>query len=72
MGGNVRQRVHTGAASTEQFACLHGHRVTVWLENGMAADLSGYVCPICLGRVKDHAERVDSFVLAPVQVRVDY
>jgi hypothetical protein len=54
--------------SAEQFACLNGHRVTVWLADGSAADLNGFLCPVCLGQVKGFKDIIDPMILSAVQV----
>jgi hypothetical protein len=51
----------------QQFACGNGHTVIAWLEDGLPADLTGYLCMVCMGRVIGHGDMIDSHILAPVQ-----
>jgi len=57
-----------------KFACLHGHTVTAvdWTKSTDGGpvpyvDLSGFFCPVCLGKIVSGLDGDDSRVLSPEQ-----
>ena len=51
----------------QQYACGCGHQMMAWKRDGTPANLTGYLCPLCLGAVKGHGDMIDERILAPVQ-----
>jgi len=51
----------------KEFACGNGHYVMAWENEDEGVDLTGFMCPICLGRIIGHENLIDLTILAPVQ-----
>jgi hypothetical protein len=52
---------------SQQYACGNGHQMMAWYRGGEPADLEGFLCPLCLGRVNGYETMIDPNLLAPVQ-----
>lgn len=54
-----------------EYACLNGHVISA--RDGANTgyfDLEGYWCPLCLGKIKNHQniiETIETFILCPLQ-----
>ena len=51
----------------DQYACGADHIVEAWDSEGWPVDLTGYLCPICIGKVLGHGSMIDARILAKKQ-----
>ena len=50
------------------YACGRGHKIAANSQShDVPIDLSGHICPACLGEVLDHGMVIDNRLLAPMQ-----
>lgn len=54
------------------FACMNGHAFICITKTHGLLDMTGLLCPICLGPVKDFETSIDSRILAQVQDMGEY